>query len=120
LRAGIAPFEESRGKDEEAIALSRTALEKFKAVCKINWKEAIASSRTVLETARAVEKIGFLPYKHLSDMAAVVDEPSMLADAIAPLLSCEISQKQELLETGDVAARLQKILALMKKDQQAA
>jgi ATP-dependent Lon protease len=126
LSAEIAPFEESGGKDEEAIALSRTVLERFKAVFKINWEAALASSRpgeprvrTLLERAKALQKIGFLPNR-LSDMAAVVDEPSLLADAIAPLLSCEISQKQELLETGDVATRLQKILALMKKDQQAA
>jgi ATP-dependent Lon protease len=119
LTAEVVSVEESHGR-EEAIALSRTALERFKAVCKIKWEEAVDPSRTVLERGRAIEKIGFLPHKRLSDMAAVVDKPSLLADAIAPLLSCEISQKQELLETGDVVARLRKILALMKTDQQAA
>ncbi len=88
---------------------------------------AIAPSRpgepfvlTLRERAKAIQKIGFVPDIHLSDMAAVVDEPSLLADAIAPLLPCEISQKQELLETGDVITRLQKLLALLQTGKQAA
>jgi ATP-dependent Lon protease len=36
-----------------------------------------------------------------------------LADAVAAILGCDIRQKQDLLETGDVVSRLQKILALM-------
>ena len=47
-------------------------------------------------------------------------EPGTLADAVAAILSCDVRQKQDLLETGDVVSRLQKILALMKMDQQAA
>ncbi|RWP34461.1 LON peptidase substrate-binding domain-containing protein, partial [Mesorhizobium sp.] len=37
-----------------------------------------------------------------------------LADTLAPLLSISIEQKQQLLETSDVVARLEKILDLMK------
>jgi ATP-dependent Lon protease len=47
-----------------------------------------------------------------------IREPSVLADAIAPLLSAEIDKKQELLETSDVAMRLEKILALLNADRQ--
>jgi ATP-dependent Lon protease len=47
-------------------------------------------------------------------------EPGTLADAVAAILRCDIRQKQDLLETGDVVSRLQKILALMKTDQKAA
>jgi ATP-dependent Lon protease len=47
-------------------------------------------------------------------------EPGTLADAVAAILPCDIRQKQDLLETGDVVSRLQTILALMKTDQQAA
>jgi hypothetical protein len=43
-----------------------------------------------------------------------------LADTIATFLSLEISAKQDLLDTADVIARLEKLLALMKTDQQAA
>ena len=44
----------------------------------------------------------------------------VLADAIAPLMPITIAERQELLETGDAIARLEKILALMKNDRRAA
>jgi uncharacterized protein len=42
-----------------------------------------------------------------------IGDPSILADTVAPLLSIGIEQKQQLLEAGDVVARLEKILDLM-------
>jgi ATP-dependent Lon protease len=57
-----------------------------------------------------------LPYSRLPH----IREPGVLADAISPLLPIEISQRQELLETGDAVERLEKILALMKNDRRAA
>jgi ATP-dependent Lon protease len=92
LAAEIAPFDESRGQDEEAIALSRAVLE-------------------ALFAARNVGQISSV-YDRLQENK----EPGTLADAVAALLRCDIGQKQDLLETGDVVARLQKILALMKTD----
>jgi uncharacterized protein len=44
----------------------------------------------------------------------------VLADAIAPLMPIEISQRQELLETSNATARLKKLLVLMKNDRHAA
>ena len=96
LTAEIAPFNESRAQDEEAIALSRA----------------------MLETLIAARNIGFLSSYY--DRLQESKEPGSLADAVAAILTCDIRQKQDLLETGDVVARLQKILALMKTDQQAA
>ena len=96
LTAEIAPFDESRGQDEEAIALSRAVLE-------------------TLLAARNSGQISFL-YDRLQESK----EPGTLADAVAAMLPCDIRQKQDLLETGDVVSRLQTILALMKTDQQAA
>jgi ATP-dependent Lon protease len=96
LTAEIAPLDESRGQDEEAIALSRAVLE-------------------TLLAARNVGQISFL-----YDRLQRTKEPGTLADAVAAILTCDIRQKQDLLETGDVVSRLQKILALMKTDQQAA
>ncbi len=96
LTAEIASFDESRGQDEEAIALSRAVLE-------------------TLLAARNSGQISFL-YDRLQESK----EPGTLADAVAAMLPCDIRQKQDLLETGDVVSRLQKILALMKTDQQAA
>ena len=96
LTAEIAPFDESRGQDEEAIALSRAVLE-------------------ALFAARNVGQISSV-YDRLQESK----EPGTLADAVAAILPCDIRQKQDILETGDVVSRLQKILALMKTDQQAA
>jgi uncharacterized protein len=96
LTAEIAPFDESRGQDEEAIALSRAVLE-------------------ALFAARNVGQISSV-YDRLQENK----EPGTLADAVAAILTCDIRQKQDLLETGDVVSRLQKILALMKTDLQAA
>jgi ATP-dependent Lon protease len=98
LSAETAPFEEHHGGGEEAAALSRTLLEGLKALRMVN----------------------FLPSPSPYDRLWSIEQPAALADAVAALLKCEISQKQDLLETGDVVARLQKILALMKAGQQAA
>jgi len=56
------------------------------------------------------------PYAHL----AHTREASVLADRCCSFLLVEIDQRQDLLETSDVIARLEKILALMKADRQAA
>jgi ATP-dependent Lon protease len=96
LTAEIAPFDESRGQDEEAIALSRAVLE-------------------ALLAARNIGQISFV-----WDRFQEIKEPGALADAVAAILPCNIRQKHGLLETGDVVSRLQAILALMKTDQQAA
>lgn len=96
LTAEIAPFDESRGQDEEATALSRA----------------------VLEALFAVRNVGQI--SSVYDRLQENKEPGTLADAVAAILRCDIRQKQDLLETGDVVSRLQKILALMKTDQQAA
>jgi hypothetical protein len=47
-------------------------------------------------------------------------DAGMSADVVAPLLSVEIDQRQQLLEITDVVTRLENILELLKADQQAA
>jgi ATP-dependent Lon protease len=81
-------------------------------------EEAFNLSRAVLEKLQAHRNINFLssPYDYLSRVA--IHKPSVLADAIAPLLSAEIDKKQELLEATDVVTRLEKIIALMNADRQ--
>jgi len=98
LTADTAPIQESRGEEEAAFNLSRAVLEKLQAHHSI----ALLSS----------------PYDYFSRVA--IRKPSVLADAIAPLLSAEIDKKQELLETSDVVTRLEKIIALMNTDRQPA
>ena len=96
LAAEIEPIEETRSQDAEAFTLSRTVLERFQAHRNISFSSP--------------------PYSRLPH----IREPGALADAIAILLSIEISKRQDLLETTDVITRLEKLLALMKTDQQAA
>jgi hypothetical protein len=49
-----------------------------------------------------------------------IDDPGILADAVAPLLSVGIEQRQKIPETTDVVTRLETSLALLKAAQQAA
>jgi hypothetical protein len=85
---------------------------------RVDRAQAETLARTVVERFQAYLNIDFalLPYSRLPH----IREPGVLADAISPLLPIEISQRQELLETGDAVARLEKILALMKNDRRAA
>ncbi len=97
LTAETAPIQESRDQATAASALSLEVLENFqKSYPNINFSSP--------------------PFARLKN----IRQPGTLADMIAPLLSIGIEQKQNLLETADVAARLEKILALMKADRQAA
>jgi uncharacterized protein len=110
LTAETTPIQESRGAEEEAFNLSRVVLEKLQTHRNI---DGLSSAREWL-AAREAELSP--PYPGLSR----IREPSLLADAVAPFLSAEIDKKQELLETGDVVTRLEKVLALMNTDRQPA
>jgi ATP-dependent Lon protease len=101
LTAEIAPFRELRGQDAEAFSLMGTVLETFQAYH--NWSPSTPAYLRIAHT-------------RLQN----IREPSVLADAVAPFLLIDIARRQDLLETSDVIARLQAILALMKTDQQAA
>jgi uncharacterized protein len=96
LAAKVAPFAESQGDVAQSVTLVRTVLERLRAYLKTDFSA--------------------VPYNRLPH----IREPGVLADAIAPLLPVEIGERQELLETGDAIARLEKILALMKNDRRAA
>jgi ATP-dependent Lon protease len=96
LTAEIKPIEESRSQNAEAFTLSRAVLERFQAHRNISFSSP--------------------PYSRLPH----IREPGTLADTIATLLSNEINVRQDLLESTDVITRMEKLLALMKTDQQAA
>jgi uncharacterized protein len=103
IEAEVAPIKETRGQDAEAFSLMRSVLEKFQVYRNTSlWSGSTLSPGTAPLIAQ-------LPQ---------IREPGVLADALAPLLSVEIDQKQDLLETGDVVKRLKKIFALMRTDQQ--
>ncbi len=96
LTADVAPVEETRGQEAEALSLMGPVLEKFQV-----YRNANLSTH---------------PYAQLRH----IREPGVLADTLAPLLSSEIGDKQDLLETTDVVTRLKKIFALMETDGQPA
>ena len=96
LTAEVTPVEDSRGQEAEAFDLSRAVLEEFRA-----YRNASLSAG---------------PYARLPH----IREPSELADAVASFLLVEIEQRQDLLETSDVIARIEKVRALMQADRQAA
>jgi ATP-dependent Lon protease len=91
LAAEIAPVGQTRGETLEAIALSRAVLDAYRIYAKVDYS-----------------------------VMPVIDDPGLVADSIAPLLSIGIDQKQQLLQTSDVITRLETILEWMKADQQAA
>ena len=81
--------------------------------------EAFALARAVVEKLEAHRDEDFLTSPHHARFPHI-REPGILADAVAPYLAAKIEQKQELLETGDVVSRLEKILALMNAVRQPA
>ena len=101
LAAEVAALEQTRGYAAEALVLFRAVLEAYQ-----RWANVDLSA--VPQGAQARLRLPNL------------EEPGALADAIAPLLPVSIEQKQQLLETADVVARLEAILDLMKSSKNAA
>jgi ATP-dependent Lon protease len=79
-------------------------------------KEAADLSSAVLDGYQTYAEVDFsaLPpgSKARFSMPSVGD-PSQLADTVAALLSASIEQKQQLLETSDVVARLKRLIEIM-------
>jgi uncharacterized protein len=101
LAAEVAPLEQTSGYSAEAVVLFRTVLETYQ-----RWANVDLTAVPQGPQARL----------RLPNM----EEPGALADAIAPLLPVSIEQKQQLLETVDVVARLEAILEWMKTSKNAA
>ena len=101
LAAEIAPIEESNGQTDKAVLLSRLVLDAYRMFANVDYSHVPPQLQARL---------------HLPD----IGDPSLLADTVAPLLPVSIEQRQQLLETSDVTARLDAILDLIKGAQQAA
>lgn len=101
LAAEIAPRQESRSQAAEAVALSSAVVDAYRAYANLDYTALPMPLQARLR----------LPN---------IEDPGMLADSVAPMLSVSIDQRQQLLETGDVVTRLEKILELLKAGQQAA
>jgi ATP-dependent Lon protease len=86
------PVEETAGEPREAEALARTVVSQFEQYIKLNKKIA----PEVLVSINQIE------------------EPAKLADTVASHLGLKIPEKQELLETPSVTARLERVFAHME------
>lgn len=87
-------LEEDGASSKDAKALARAAAEQFEGYQKLNRK---------------------IPVEVVAGLAQITD-PSQIADVIAANLAVKIDQQQDLLETLNVAQRLEKILALMESE----
>ncbi|MCK8782802.1 endopeptidase La [Roseomonas sp. NAR14] len=88
------PFEEPAVEKRETEALSRTVVSQFEQYIKLNKKIAP-------EVLVSINQI---------------DDPAKLADTVASHLSLKIVEKQELLETVGVTARLERVFAHMESE----
>src|ERR1700739_4377884 len=85
-------IEEKRGTHQEIEALSRSVVAQFEQYIKLNKK---------------------IPPEVLVSINQIED-PGKLADTVAAHLTLKIPEKQELLETGVVAERLEKVFGYME------
>lgn len=99
LSAEIDLIEETRDDDPRAFELARSVLEKLETYLRIDF---------------SVQQAPFARLPHITHL------PRTFADAVAPLLPIGIDQRQDLLDTSDVVARLERILAIVTMDRQAA
>jgi ATP-dependent Lon protease len=92
FEAEVETLEDENAESPEARASARAAAEQFDAYAKL-------SRKTPAEVLNAIGQI---------------QEPSRLADTIAAHLAIKIPQKQELLDTISVPARLEKIIGFIE------
>jgi len=94
FQATIEKIPDAEGETKETEALIRTAKANFEQYIKLNKK---------------------VPAETLASVAQI-DDPAKLADTIASHLSVKIADRQQLLETLDTGARLEKVLALIESE----
>jgi ATP-dependent Lon protease len=86
--------EDSPGDERELDALARTVVAQFEQYIKLNKK---------------------IPPEVLVSINQI-DDPGKLADTVASHLSLKIPEKQELLESDTISARLEKVYGLMESE----
>ena len=88
------PLSEGEGEVRETEALVRAVVAQFEQYVKLNKK---------------------VPPEVLVSLSQI-DDPAKLADTVAAHLSLKISDKQELLETGSLAERLERLYGFMESE----
>ncbi|WP_045225802.1 endopeptidase La [Methyloterricola oryzae] len=91
--ASVSPLSDELGLPEAEIeVLTRTAINTFDQYVKLNKR---------------------IPPEVLNSLSGI-DDPSRLADTIAAHMTIKIDDKQAILEMGDIAARLERLMTLME------
>jgi ATP-dependent Lon protease len=80
--------------DQEVEVLARTAINTFDQYVKLNKR---------------------IPPEVLNSLSGI-DDPSRLADTIAAHMTIKVEDKQAILEMGDIASRLEKLMTLMENE----
>jgi ATP-dependent Lon protease len=80
--------------DQEVEVLARTAINTFDQYVKLNKR---------------------IPPEVLNSLSGI-DDPSRLADTIAAHMTIKVEEKQAILEMGDIASRLEKLMTLMENE----
>ena len=75
-----------------------------------------ALARSVITEFEGYVKLNKKVSPEIVSVVSQIDEPSKLADTVASHLAVKISDKQAVLETIDVAKRLEKALSLMESE----
>ncbi|UOQ86185.1 endopeptidase La [Gracilibacillus salinarum] len=92
----INPLEDSHQKPTEEDALRRALLEQFEHYSKVSKKITKDTVATVMD----------------------IEDPSRFADIVASHIALKMSDKQDVLETRDVAKRLRKLLEIISNEQE--
>ena len=85
-------IEEDAGESTEIEALARSVISQFEQYVKLNKK---------------------IPPEVLVSLNQI-DDPSKLADTVASHLTVRVSEKQEILEVGDIGERLERVYSFME------
>jgi ATP-dependent Lon protease len=93
--------------EAEAILLPQEPSEKV---------ETEALARSVVTEFEGYVKLNKKVSPEVIGVVAQIDEPAKLADTVASHLAVKIADKQAVLELKNVAARLEKVLALMESE----
>ncbi|UOQ47268.1 endopeptidase La [Gracilibacillus caseinilyticus] len=92
----INPLDDSHQKPAEEDALRRALLEQFEHYSKVSKKITKDTVATVMD----------------------IEDPSRFADIVASHIALKMSDKQDVLETRDVAKRLRKLLEIISNEQE--
>ena len=85
--------------------------------CSVADKEALSAQlKQVRETFATYVKLNRRIPPEILNQIAKIEDNSRLADTIVAQLALKLAAKQDILETANVAARLEKIAGLMQKE----